>query len=108
MWLTRGTKKCFYLSKRINSRPRSVYVGTGPAAEAAADEVEARKRERLRASNACAALKARIGTAEHPLDALCEGLDVLASASLLALGYHRHDRHAWRKRRDEHLEVPVQ
>ena len=107
MWLTRGTKKCFYRATRINGRPRCVYVGTGPEAERVAAEIEARKRARMEASRAFAAWKTRVGATEGPLDELCSSLELLVAASLLAQGYHRHDRSAWRKRR-ERIEVPTQ
>ena len=77
MWLMRGTKKCFYLSKRINGKPRCVYVGTGPEAERLAAEVEARNQARMEASRACTAWKTRVGATEGPLDELCGSLELL-------------------------------
>lgn len=100
MWVKRGSKKVFYLSHRVNGKVTKTHLGTGILAEAAAAEVEDRKRTRAEASAACAAWQANARVADQPLDALCEGLEALTTATLLALGYHRHDRSTWRKRRD--------
>jgi hypothetical protein len=39
----------------------------------------------------------RLATAEVPLLALCEGIELVARSALVATGYHRHDRGAWRR-----------
>jgi hypothetical protein len=100
MWLNRRGRKYFYKSIRVDGQSRKVYVGAGPAAEAAAAEVEQRRLERKAVSETRATRRAEVGAAEGPLDALCDSLDELVAAVLLALGYHRHDRGPWRKRRD--------
>jgi hypothetical protein len=100
MWLKRGNKEVFYLSHRVNGKPTKTHIGTGIFAERVAAEVEDRKRVRAAVSEACALFEARAIAAEQPLDALCESLELLATASLLALGFHRHDRSQWRKRRE--------
>jgi len=100
MFLNRGGRKLLYLSRRVNGKPRKIYVGTGPLADLLAAELESRKRKRQVAREACAAWKADTRTAEQPLAELCASLELLATASLLALGYHRHDRSKWRKKRE--------
>src|ERR1700722_4482567 len=105
MWLNRGKRKVFYLCKRVNGKPRQIRVGTGPLAEKLAAELEARKAARKAAVQACATWKAAMSAVEDPLDELCAGLDQVVTASLLALGFHRHDRSKWRKRR-EYRKVP--
>src|SRR4051812_46921320 len=104
MWLNRGRRQVFYLVRRVNGQPRQLRVGTGPLAEKVAAELEVRKAERKAKAEASASREARVNAAEDPLDALCAGLESLITASLLAGGYHRQGRHAWRKRR-EHREV---
>jgi hypothetical protein len=104
MWLNRGKCQVFYLCRRVNGRPRQFRVGTGPLADLLAAELESRKRARQAQAEACASRRAEVGAAENPLDALCASLDQVTSASLLAHGYHRHDRGPWRKKR-EHPEV---
>jgi hypothetical protein len=103
MWLNRGNRQVFYLCRRVNGRPQQIRVGIGPLAERLAAELEGRKQVRKASAEACAAWKAKASGAERPLDELCAGLDQMTAASLLALGYHRHDRSKWRKRR-EHRE----
>lgn len=100
MWQTRGAKKYFYLVKRVDGRPRTIYMGAGLAAEVPADEFERRKKARETAVKDCAVQKARIAVEEKPLSGLCRGLDELLAVVLLTLGYHRHDRGTWRLRRD--------
>src|SRR5262245_2284916 len=100
MYLNRGGRKLFYLSRRVNGKPKKIYFGTGPLAEMVAAELEGRKRARKASAEACAMWRAKVGAAEGPLDELCASLELLATASLLALGYHRHDRSKWRKKRE--------
>jgi len=107
MFLNRGGRKLLYLSRRVNGKPKKIYVGTGPLADLLAAELEGRKRARKATAEAYAAWKAQVGAVENPLDQLCAGLDQVTSASLLAHGYHRHDRGRWRKKR-EYPEVPDQ
>jgi hypothetical protein len=40
-------------------------------------------------------------TLTAPVEELCEGVEILARAALLASGYHRHNRGEWRKRRGQ-------
>src|SRR5262245_19194020 len=105
MFQNRGGRKLLYLSRRVNGKPKKIYVGTGPLADLLAAELEARKRTRKERAETCASWKAQVGAAEHPLDELCDALDQVAAASLLTLGYHRHDRGPWRKKRED-PEVP--
>lgn len=100
MYVTRYGKKLMYLSRRVNGKPRKIYLGTGPLAELAALELEARRSERKAKAEERAARKARPLAAEHSLDSLCAGLELFTTASLLAEGFHRQDRHDWRKRRE--------
>jgi hypothetical protein len=104
MYLKRGGRQLLYLSRRVNGKPKKIYVGTGPLADLLAAELESRKQARKASAEACASWRANVAAAENPLDALCAGLDQVTSASLLAHGYHRHDRGPWRKKR-EHPEV---
>jgi hypothetical protein len=99
MWLRRGERKVFYLCKRVAGVPRQVRVGTGPAAEKMAAELEARKRDRKARAEACAAWEQRVGELEGPLEQLCAGLEQAAAGALLLAGFHRLGRHAWSKRR---------
>ena len=107
MWLNRGNRKVFYLCKRVNGKPRQIRVGTGPLANKLAAELEARKAARKAAAKAFTSWTAQVRAVEDPLDTLCTDLDQVITGSLLALGFHRHDRGKWRKRR-EYREVQTQ
>jgi hypothetical protein len=100
MLLNRGGRQLLYLSRRVNGKPKKIYVGTGPLADLLAAELEARKRARKATAEACAAWKAKVFAVEEPLDELCADLEQLTAASLLARGYHRHHRGPWRKKRE--------
>lgn len=102
MWRTRGAKKYFYLIKKVDGRPRTVYMGAGMVAEVAAAEFERRRKSRETAARDCAILKSRITVEEKPLSDLCRGLDELLAGVLLTLGYRRHDRGTWRLHREQH------
>jgi hypothetical protein len=62
-------------------------------AELAARDAELRRAER----QARARSQARLEAAEAASQELA---DLLARAALVAAGYHRHDRGAWRRRRE--------
>jgi hypothetical protein len=98
-WEQRGGASYYYTAQRVGGRVLKMYVGSGPAAEYAAlleaearagrrQAAEAEKRER----DELAALDAALA----PLDELA---DALTAAALVAAGFHRHHRGAWRKRR---------
>jgi hypothetical protein len=100
MWVTRGNRSYLYLSQRVRGTPTTVYVGTGPVADRLFAEVEDRKHARQAVAEAGAARGAAGRAAEEPLDELCDQADQVVAAALLALGFHRHDRSKWRKRRE--------
>jgi hypothetical protein len=97
-WSRRGDKRVFYRSVRLDSRPRTIYVGTGPAAEAVAAEVEARKAARLAHREALAALTQAYEQAVAPLLQLDAQSDKVLHEAMTAAGFYRHDRGAWRRR----------
>jgi uncharacterized protein (DUF3084 family) len=101
MWSTRGAKKYFYLMKRVDGRPKKIYLGSGFVAEAAAAEIEQRRQERKARAEAVATRETELKSAEEPLANLCDGLDEVVTAMMLAAGYHRHDRGTWRLRREQ-------
>src|SRR5918998_3898322 len=99
-WETRrGQGRYYTRSQKVNSRVVREYVGTGLVAELAAladAEDRARRRaERERLEQAMAALTGP----DAALAELSRVADALATTHLLAAGYHRHHRGAWRKRR---------
>ena len=95
-WEARGGSRYFYKVSRDGGRVRRLYLGTGPVAELAAQDAELRRAER----QARARSQARLEAAEAASRELVELADLLARAALVAAGYHRHDRGAWRRRRE--------
>lgn len=100
-WETRrgGTRRYYTRSVRREGRVVRQYVGTGPHAEAvaAADRERCVNREARRA--AARSTLGRIAEADAKVKALCDTAEVAARAHLLMVGYHRHARGSWRRRR---------
>jgi len=99
-WSKRGNKRYFYQSRRVDGRVTRKYCGTGPAADKAAAEIERRKNERAAQAKVLRAETQRHAAATAPLDELFELIDLLAGATLVSAGYHRHARGEWRHRRN--------
>jgi hypothetical protein len=100
-WQVVDGRKYFYRHRRDGGRSRTVYVGAAgsPAAElAAAADAEHRAAREARAE-ALRAEEERYATATGPLDELTRLTDLLLKATLTSLGYHRHARGEWRRRR---------
>ncbi len=86
-------------SVRVGEKVRRIYLGRGEVAQLAALLDEQRRSERLARSVAWRAEEARRAVAEAHLGEL-EGLaDLMTRATLMAAGYHKHDRGPWRRRR---------
>ena len=99
-WETRRGRRYYYRSVRRGGRVVKEYFGTGRVAELCAQldalTLERRaieRQDRAAERDRCDALEAR--TLE-----LIELTDALVAATLTVAGYHRHDRGAWRRRRD--------
>lgn len=86
-------------SVRDGDRVRRVYLGNGPAARLAALLDEQRRSERLARSVAWHAGEATRAAAEARLRELDGLTELITRATLLAAGFHKHDRGAWRRRR---------
>jgi hypothetical protein len=99
-WERVGSRRYYYRSERVSGRPVRRYVGTGPVAELAAAADDLRRMERAIAAREREAEQARFREAEAPLLRLCGLTELLARAALVAAGYHRHDRGAWRRCRE--------
>ena len=99
MWARRGRREYYYRSVRLpDGRIGKQYVGRGPLAEQAA-KADAEARARREADRAEAS---RVQSVLEPLDALVaeldKGVNLLATATLLAGGLHQH-KGTWRRRR---------
>jgi hypothetical protein len=98
-WSIRGERKYFYRAMRVGGRPTHEYFGSGEAAVQAAKEIERRRTERLTHAEEARQQRQQYTEAVAPVEELTRLTDLLAKGTLLALGYHQHDR-TWRKRRD--------
>src|SRR5262245_24607289 len=99
-WQQVGLRRYYYRSLCVAGRSVRRYVGTGPVTELAAAADDLRKLKRTIAARERQAEQARHHQAEAPLRALCSLSDLLTRATFVTAGYHRHDRGAWRRRRD--------
>jgi hypothetical protein len=98
-WEQRGSHHYYYRSRKIGGRVVKEYVGAGVAGQQAEREDETR---RLKQASERAALLMDRNTFDSASAAhieLSRTADAILTATLLAAGYHRHDRGKWRKRR---------
>jgi hypothetical protein len=101
MWVSRGDRRYYYRSKRLGNRVVRQYVGTGPLADLAAALDRFARVQRQAETEARRTDQECQVAALQPLQVFCEATDLLARASLLAAGYHQHDRGEWRRRRHD-------
>jgi len=99
-WRQVGTRRYFYHSVRVNGRPVGRYMGTGPAGELAAASYGLKRLARAVEVRECQLEQDGFQDAKASLLALCQGTDVLASAALVAAGFHRPNRGIWRRRHE--------
>jgi hypothetical protein len=87
-------------SKKVNGRVVREYIGTGVAADLIArlDAIDRQKREDAAADRRHHLSK--LATLEGAVRAADRTVDLTVRAVLLAVGYRRHHRGDWRKRRD--------
>ena len=78
------------------------YVGAGLACLLAEAEDVAARQERQRGRAALESARVETMALETAwTDALDESAELFARGALLAAGFHRHDRGAWRQRRED-------
>jgi hypothetical protein len=95
-WEQRSNQRYYYRKRRQGDRVVSEYVGTGELAAAAATldalERELRQAERQR--------WAAIREADAQVQEICDLIQALVQAALLATGHHTH-KGQWRKKRHD-------
>ena len=96
-WETKGRGRYYTRSLWRDGRVVREYLGSGPEAERAAAEDEARRSARRAALDAEKAQAALRDEADAPLTTLLEAADLLARAALVADGFHQH-RGEWRRK----------
>jgi hypothetical protein len=97
-WEPRGNKFYYFRYRKLNGRVTRQYLGAGAVAELAAAADAVKRADRRAVMEARRAEEARWRAALTPLVELCRAADLMARATLLAAGYHRHSRSSWRKR----------
>jgi hypothetical protein len=99
-WERRERGGLYYTrSRRVDGRVVREYVGRGLVGELAARLDVADRERRLAQRAADRKQDEGLDSADAAVSAFCEVSEILARASLLLAGYHRHDRGEWRRRR---------
>jgi hypothetical protein len=99
-WDTRRGHRYYYRSVRRGGRVVKEYLGTGRVAELSARLDDLTRERRAIERQDRAAERARCEVLEAQTLELIQLTDALVAATLTVAGYHRHDRGAWRRRRD--------
>ena len=97
----RNGRLYYYRSHRHGDRVAKEYVGSGPAAEAAAQTDAERRAAREAERQAEQQLRDVYSAAAEQVAVFGCKVDLRTEAELLAAGYHRHDRGPWRRKRDK-------
>lgn len=105
MWDIRGHLRFYYRYRWVNQQARRVYMGTGAEAEQAAAEDELRWAQQAAAAQAWQTALAELEGDLQPHEDLAQASHRLLQATLLAAGFHQHDRN-WRLRRDRKPSIP--
>jgi hypothetical protein len=87
----------FYRSTRVNGRPRKLYHGAGPAAQAYARQEAERRARRQSERAALHAEQAQAAGADLAFQGARDLIDLLVRARLVLSGFHLHHRE-WRRR----------
>lgn len=99
-WERRGSNTYYYRSVRRGGRVEKEYRGGGVPGMLTAEldaEVQREREDRRAVARAERERWADLERSAREVDDLMEGLTAI---ELLAAGFHRHDRGAWRRRRD--------
>ena len=90
----------YYRAKRVDGRPRKIYVGGGEVGEKAAEEdrlEQAKKQEANRRQKECLKEDSLLDASLREVIRITEGL---ARQALQAAGFHQHCKGDWRRTRD--------
>src|SRR5262245_1760603 len=93
----------YYRSKRINGKPRRIYLGAGPAGMLAAEEDRQARAERDLQELEAEQLRAGHARLDTDLSVVHRLGDLLSRAALYAAGYHQHCKGDWRPKRELQL-----
>jgi len=99
-WETRNGKGRYYTrSTRNGDRVVREYIGCGKMAEMLAKMDSLEREQREAEAEKFRAMQAKMEKLDEQVEELCDIADLFARMTLLANGYHQHNRGDWRKRR---------
>jgi hypothetical protein len=97
-WEKRDKCRYYYRSRRVGSKVSREYLGCGPIAQMSAELDVQRRCDREAYRTTWADVQAQLQEADARLDDLNRHCRLLASAVLIAHGFHQHHGE-WRRRR---------
>ncbi len=97
-WEDRKGKSYYYSAQRIEGRVQKLYLGRDPMAGRMASAEASERRRRREQMEAWRARRERLEALMALIGELCEAVEVLTRAHLLANGYHEA-KGQWRRRR---------
>jgi hypothetical protein len=86
-------------SKKVDGRVTREYVGKGRVAELSAQLDAIARQEREAEQAARRAERAELEALDAPVNDMCQEVELLARAALVAAGFRQHKRGEWRKKR---------
>jgi hypothetical protein len=99
-WERRDRGGLYYTrSRKEGGRVVREYVGSGPLAELAAETDALRRLRRVEEAKAWRQEHESLEALDRSVEELYEAAEILARATLLAAGFHQHNRSEWRRRR---------
>ncbi len=94
-WYKRGSKRYYFQSRRIGTKVKKHYVGSGPVAKLTARADALKQHEIEETRERWKQIKPIIENACRAFEELDAGCNLLRDAVLLTAGLHRPDRHPW-------------
>jgi hypothetical protein len=99
-WEKRARGGFYYTrSHKVNGRVIREYVGRGPRAELAASTDAVKRLQREEEAKAWRQERESLETVDQALEKLCEAVEIVSRAILLAAGFRQHNRGEWRRQR---------
>src|SRR5439155_21906695 len=96
-WLQRGNRRYYYRSRRIDGKPRRIYMGCGQVGELNARLHERERRQRQAEDQAWQVERVQLARADAVMNELRTLADLMTRAKLLLSGFYEHHGE-WRRR----------
>jgi hypothetical protein len=97
-WRKQHRQQYFYRKVRQEGRVKSLYLGRGPAAHLAAEEIAEAKERRLAQREALRSLQELLEPMRGQLREFAGQVRLMVAAQFLLNGFYQHHRSEWRKR----------